>query len=631
MNAAQKILQKYWGYPDFRPPQKEIIDSILNRQDVIAVLPTGSGKSIIYQVAGLLSGGITVVISPLIALMEDQVNNLNKRHLKALALTGNLSFRELERLMDNVAFGNTKFLFLSPERLQNDYVQKRLQQLPITLIAVDEAHCISEWGHDFRPSYTKLSVLREWFPKIPILALTATAKNAVIKDIETYLNLHKPKIFRLPVFRKNIAYKVQYSSQKLNFLGQLLNPDETAIVYVRTRKKTYQYAAYLAQQGFKTSFFHGGMSFDAKQKSLKDWLDNKTKIMFATNAFGMGIDKPDVRKVIHLDLPASLENYVQESGRAGRDGKMSTAIMLVNPDEIQYYKESFLQKVPKIAFVEKVYKSLFKQFFMGEGDGKDAIYELNFVDFCNKFGLDMYQTLDVLQILESEDLIRFSNRYKYYHSIQILLSPSAIRNYISQKRFGANILNVLVRSFTDILHLDTKIDLLSIAGKLELSDSDIVAQLQTLHQREIIQYKPAGEVFTIHFLEARNELLFQSRKKNIAQRLELKKQQLKAVLDYVTNDKICRSRFLGNYFEEENRSDCGICDICIKNRQGITNQEIAQQIIDLLKKQCLNKFALQKHFDQDIQTYLHQLVENKKIFFNKKLEYCLNKTQDDEK
>ena len=364
MLSPKQILQQYWGFSSFREPQEAIIKETLQKKDVLGILPTGSGKSIIYQVAGLSIGGITVVISPLIALIEEQNNKLNQLGIKSIALTGYLAFNELQRLLDNVQFGQTKFVFLSPERLQNELIRNRLSKMPVNLLVIDEAHCISEWGHDFRPSYTKIHKIKELLPEVTTLALTATAKEPVVNDIITYLKLHKPVVFKTSVVRKNIAYKVLIKPDKLNSLIYYLKSDTTAIVYVKTRKKTYQYAAYIAQHGFKTAFFHGGMHFEDKQKSLDDWLQNKTRIMFATTAFGMGIDKPDVRQVFHLDFPSSLENYVQESGRAGRDGKMSEATILLEPYNLENFEKAYIKMLPDVRFIEKAYRSLFNHFYI---------------------------------------------------------------------------------------------------------------------------------------------------------------------------------------------------------------------------------------------------------------------------
>ncbi len=623
MTKPIDILQRFWGYDSFRYPQEEIIKDVIAGKDVIGILPTGIGKSVIYQVAGLLLDGITVVISPLIALIEDQVTNLNRRGIKSIALTGQLNFKELERLFDNAQFGGGKFLFLSPERLQNDYVKKRLAQMPMKLITVDEAHCISEWGHDFRPSYTKIHQLREILPGVPVLALTATAKKIVVNDIATYLELVNPVIYRISVVRPNIAYKVYHSGQKINALIQHLKKDQTAIVYVKTRKKTYQYARYVAQQGFKTAFFHGGMSYDEKQAALNNWLQNKTRIMFATTAFGMGINKPDVRQVLHLDLPASLENYVQESGRAGRDGKLSEAIIFIDNNDLDNFEQNYLSLIPELDFVKKVYHNLYNHFYIAKDEGKDLEFNLDFMGFCKRFQLDIIKTLNVLQILEAEEIIKTTQTRKFFPTVKITVSPFEIRSYIKNKRKGYQILDFFVRSYTDIFYLDTKINLKKIAEKTGLEPVIIENYLKELQKRQIIDYQPSGDIFLIHFLEAYNDNLFLYHSKKIERRLRLKKSQLKQVLAYIKNRNKCRSVFLAGYFDEDDVKECGICDICLSRQHSMTEQEVLQKILSMLQERCLRKDEIQRNFNTDIIPYLDKLIENNKIEISSGFKYCI--------
>jgi len=621
--SPKQILQKYWGYTSFRDPQEAVINSVLQSKDVIAVLPTGSGKSIIYQVAGLALDGITLVISPLIALMEDQQANLNRRGVKSIALTGSLSFPEQERLLNNVQYGNTKFLFLSPERLQNDYIRRRLSTMPVKLITVDEAHCISEWGHDFRPSYTQIHQLREILPEIPVLALTATANTQVIKDIEIYLELKRPEIYRTSVVRNNIAYKVVDSEQKLNTLIRHLQKDTTAIVYVNTRKKTYQYAQLVAQHGFKTGFFHGGMTLEQKQQTLEAWLQDDLRVIFATTAFGMGIDKPDVRQVFHLDLPTSLENYVQESGRAGRDGNLSEATIIVDEQDTLYFEQNYLSRIPDIEQIQKVYKSLYNHFYIAEFEGKDFEADLNFLDFCRRFNLDVYRTLQSFQILEAEEIIKTFQRHQFYPTVRILSSPEAIRQYTRQQRYAHQTLNYLIRKYTDILYLDTPVKPDVIAYHLETSKEKVLAELQELHRREIIAYQPPGDIFKVLFLEAYDQNSFAYHQNRIAKRLKIKQKQLKEVFRYIQNERLCRSAFIARYFGEEEISGCGICDICQREKHNEKPIEIKQQILEKLASGCLNREELQKLFSSDIASVLDMLIENGKIYLSDDFEYCL--------
>lgn len=625
MSKALQILQQYWNYPSFRKPQEKIINAVLQGKDVVAVLPTGSGKSVIYQVSGLALGGLTLVISPLVALIEDQVNGLNRRGIKAISLSGNLSFSDLERLLDNAQYGQTRFLFLSPERLQNTYVQDRLQHMPVSLITVDEAHCISEWGHDFRPSYLKLGILRDLLPKAQILSLTATAKNRVIDDIKNYLQATDAVVFKEPVFRNNIAYKIYRPLDKTGFLSRYLSKNETAIVYVRTRKQTYQYADILAKHGFNTAYFHGGMNYEEKQKTLADWLDNKSRIIFATNAFGMGIDKPDVRKVVHMDLPASLENYVQESGRAGRDGKNAEALMLVNENDLRYYQKIFPQSIPGLDFVEQVYTLLYNYYYIAENEGENLEFDFDILDFCQRYKLNVTQTLNALQILDSEELVRYNRHKRNYSLVQILLAPEQVRTYIEKRYYGYEILNHLVRSYMEILRIDTKIHLKNIAGKLEKTVTDIHKILLELHRRKIIDYKPSGDVYSVLFLQNRDRYILMNHRKSIQKRIDFKRDQIRQVWRYAGNDKVCRSRFLSQYFEEENSGNCGICDICLSTQNTLTDTAIIEMILQELASNCIHKIQLQQKFQMNIQKHLDTLIENQVISLNNKQEYCLTK------
>jgi len=501
----------------------------------------------------------------------------------------------------------------------------------VNLITVDEAHCISEWGHDFRPSYTKIHKLREILTDVPVLALTATAKQNVVDDIITYLELNKPKIFRLSIVRKNIAYKVVFSDNKLHTLIQYLDKNKTAVVYVKTRKQTYLNAQYVAQQGFKTAFFHGGMSYEEKQQTLVDWLQNKTRIIFATTAFGMGIDKPDVRQVFHLDIPESLENYVQESGRAGRDGKKSEAIIFVEPNELSYLEKNHSKRLPDIDFIYKVYKSLFNHFYIAEFEGEALEVNLNFIEFCKRFNLEPAKTLQAMQILESEEIIKIFKTRKAFHTVKILLSPPEIRLYIEQKRYAYQIIDLFIRNYADIFYLNTKINIKKTAVKLEMSETEIIKTLKELDKRQIIDYQPAGDVFILHFLERRDDKLFQFHRNKIQKRLDLKNKQFKQVLDYVKNKTTCRSVFLANYFDENQIDDCQICDICLIRQNTMSDSEIMIKITALVQNNCLTKAQLQQELGTEIDIYLDKLIENNILFLSTGLKYCLNKNNNDNK
>ncbi len=620
----EAILKKYWGFDSFRPLQKEIIDTVVKGKDVVAILPTGSGKSLIYQVAGLSRQGLTLVISPLIALIEDQTNKLNSLGIKSIALSGPLPFYEMERLMDNALYSDNKFLFLSPERLQNNYIRKRLENADIGLVVVDEAHCISEWGHDFRPSYLKIAQLNEFTSNVPFLALTATAGDKVLDDIVKYLSLNQPVIFRESVKRENLRFKVWKTGDKNGTILQELKKDETALVYVNMRKKTYEISYILETNGYKSAAFHGGMDFHTKQKVLEEWLQNQTKIIVATNAFGMGIDKPDVRKVIHNDLPFSLENYLQEAGRAGRDGKMSEAILLFNANDIDKDNNFFLNKIPRVEEIIKVYKRLYTYYHIAENEGEGMEFDFDYKDFCQKYQLDLFKTLDILKILESEEIIQLKNQYSILPEVKIEVSPAQIRTYFDSGSKYTGLLDILIRQYSDIFYQFVKIKPDKIAEILSVEIQLILNYLNELSKQGIISYKPPGKDFRILFLMSKDEYFLQRKIKDFKKRIQIKKEKLQAVIDYVTNEKICRTRFLSRYFGEKNTEDCMICDICIKNHSTLTDDDILLKIKELLKDEAMNKRELQKYFTVNIDKHLDFLIEQKKIKFNILNKYELN-------
>jgi len=617
-----EILKKFWGYKSFRPPQLDIIKTILSQKDVLAILPTGSGKSVIYQVAGMALPGITIVVSPLIALIEDQVQQLQQKGIGAIALTGSLSFRELERLSDNAAYGNAKFLFLSPERLQNEYVQKRIAEMSVSLFTIDEAHCISEWGHDFRPQYLKTAVLRKIHPETPVLALTATAKQLVTDDIVKYMELKNPEIYHRSVFRENIAYEIHKVEDKLAAIELLVEKNETSIVYVRTRKQTYALADFLSKKGYTASFFHGGMTYDDKQKTLKEWLIDKKRMMFATNAFGMGIDKPDVRKVIHFDLPDSLENYVQESGRAGRDGNPAKAIILLADYDLKNFKDRAENGLANRADIEQIYRALYNHFYIAEGEGTDLEVSLNLMKFCKRFKLPIAKTYAVFQMFDREGIIELNQNVRHFSTVQILYQQENLRNYIANQSFGYRILDIFVRSYANIFHFPIKIDFQKTADLLSVSREELIDVLEKLAKREVISFRQGNDDLQIRFMLPRDRYIFQSKIKHFQKRIDIKKNQLKTVADYVQNKNLCRSQFLSRYFEEMPDTPCGICDICLQ-APSLTDMELSDFILSELESGCFTQKELERKVGQQIKSVLSRLIENKKIFFDKNMKYCL--------
>ncbi len=614
--TIREILKLYWGYDSFRPLQQEMIETVLKNRDVIGILPTGSGKSLVYQIAGLKKEGITIVISPLIALMEDQVTKLNLLGVKAIALSGNLPQSELARLLDNAFFSGAKFLFLSPERLQNRYVIRRLSQAPVELITVDEAHCISEWGHDFRPSYLKIPVLRDLHPQAPVLALTATAKKEVIKDIILHLKLRSPKIFKQSVYRENLALKVFQTENKLGSLMQSLSPNESVIIYVKTRKRTYQLASILEQNGFTAGFYHGGMSFEEKQKSLSKWLSEETKIMVSTNAFGMGIDKPDVRKVFHLDLPGSLENYLQEAGRAGRDGKYAEAILYYTLHDIEFYQRVFINQLPQIEDVIKTYKSLYNHYYLGEGDGENKEFDFDYKNFCRRFQLDFQNTIEILKMFESEGILELNHKADYFTRVKISASPPVLREYINSRRKYAGLLDLLVRKYSDIFYLEQKLNIPFFMESMNITEEELHQGLDYLHKRGLIEYKPKGKDLSLKFLLPKDAFLLQTKLKFFKKRLRIKQKQLQSMLAYIMNNQTCRMQQLTEYFEEESSVECQICDVCQAAKHNLSQKEIMERILELLHEEPLTSEEISRMIHQKAEKYLKILFDKRMIKFD---------------
>ena len=430
MISSEEILEKYWGYSSFKSPQKEVIEAVLSKKDVITLLPTGSGKSICYQIPALFLEGVCLVISPLIALMQDQVNSLVKRGIKATYIKPNSNVDEIVSLFDAIKFNNYKLLYISPERLQSSLIQEKLKELTLSLIAIDEAHCISEWGHDFRPSYRNITQIKEHFQNINYIALTATATKKVINDIEINLDLKEPKLFTKSYYKDNLAYQIFSVEDKLTRLTQIfLKTRRPAIVYVNSRKKTIELSNFLNANGFKSSFYHGKLTTDQKKNAFDNWLKEETPIMIATNAFGMGIDKSNVGVVIHFDIPNSIENYVQEAGRAGRDSKKSFAVLLKNNHDLEIYKKRFLKNIPTVSEIKKVHRKLYQNFEISNGELLDKSFPLNTYDFAKKYQFTQNKVEFILRILMNNGIVSLSNTFQKKSTIMFKTSNEFVIKY----------------------------------------------------------------------------------------------------------------------------------------------------------------------------------------------------------
>ncbi len=599
MNSAREILQKYWKHENFREPQEEIINAVLDDKNVVTLLPTGAGKSICFQIPTLLKEGVCIVISPLIALMEDQVNNLQKKGIKAIALTSKYNTEQTIQAFDNMLYGNYKFLYLSPEKLQSEFIQEKIGQLNVNLIAIDEAHCISQWGHDFRPAYLKIDVLQKIHPKIKTIALTASATPKVMIDIIDHLKLKNASIFKKSFYRNNINIKLINTDNTLEQLKYLLSKiNDPIIVYTNTRKSCINISNYLNHQGFKSTFYHGGLSFDNKTESQTNWLSQNTPIIVATNAFGMGIDKANVRAVIHMNIPNSIENYMQEIGRAGRDGISSFAYLIYNKSTI-YESENYLKKgIASTSFHKEVYQKLNDNYQITLGEYFEKTYLFNLQDFCSKYELPILKTFSAINNLELENIIEINHNYKKRSSLKIIVSNKVLFEYEKRNSNLENLIKIILRNYGGTFEQLIPINESIIAKKLNaivtsnISKFQVINLLNQLKKDKIIIYNEATNNSNIKFLVPREDtFVINNISKSIENRSITKLEKLRSIIEYVNNNKICRNIQLLNYFGEKNIKKCKTCDICIvENNQSnkVDYKLIAKDIMDLFAAKQYN-------------------------------------------
>ncbi|WP_337967180.1 ATP-dependent DNA helicase RecQ [uncultured Flavobacterium sp.] len=629
MPEAQEILLKYWKHDSFRPLQQEIIDSVLSGQDTFALLPTGGGKSICFQVPAMMQEGICLVVSPLVALMKDQVANLQKREIKAIALTGGIHTEEIIDLLDNCQYGNFKFLYLSPERLQSDWILERIKNLPINLIAIDEAHCVSQWGHDFRPAYLKISELKKFFPKIPFLALTATATPRVIEDIKTELGLKDPILFQQSFERKNIAYMVFEVEDKLYRTEQILkkNP-QPSIIYVRNRKSCLNMSTQLQSLGFKATYYHGGLSAKEKDKNMQLWMSEQAQVIVATNAFGMGIDKDNVKTVIHTQLPENIENYYQESGRAGRNGEKAFSVLLYNNSDANQTEQQFLSVLPDKKFLKLMYVKLCNYFQIAYGEGLDDSFSFKLNHFCHKYDFPTLKTYNALQFLNQQGIITMSQEFSEKITLQFLIESKEVLRYMSLNPNDEEIILAIVRTYPGVYEMKTPFNLSLIAKKSQHTEEQVSAVLEKLKEKEIIDYKSKNNDATILFNEVREDDLTINRvAKYLEKQNQLKEEQLLSVLHYIKENKTCKNRLVLDYFGEETNSNCGVCSYCITQKGKITEADsIADKILHLLKSAALTSREIQTQIKldaNDVVVVLQELLENNYITIQPNNKYTL--------
>jgi len=623
-----QILKTYWNHDSFRAPQDKIIEAVLNTKNVIALLPTGGGKSVCFQIPALVKEGVCIVVSPLIALMQDQVDSLNEKGIKALALVSGTDQDDLIAQFDNIRFGNYKFLYLSPERLQSTFIQEKIKQLHVNLIAIDEAHCISEWGHDFRPSYRNIKVLKTLKPDAPIIALTATATKKVIEDISDSLELKGVSIFKKSFYRENLAYQFFNTEDKLQRLLQICTKTKAPIiVYASSRNRTKEIANFLNANNFKASYYHGGLTPSQKQASFDNWISEKTPIIVATNAFGMGIDKSNVRVVVHIDLPNSIENYIQEAGRAGRDGKKAFSAVLYNANDIRISLEKIKNAFPSIQEIKSIYKSLFQNYQIANGELLEDSFEFNLLEFCNTYTYNSPKVDTTLRLLHNNGIVDISNNYNKKSTVQFLATSNQVLNYSKANNTSSKLIKLLLRSYGGIFEQETKINEFWLSKKVGILSFKVVAILEQLHSEEIIDYKKATKNADLYFLIPReDDKTINSISKNITTYIQQKIKKSEELLQLVKNDEVCRSSQVLTYFNDAAIATCGMCDVCLKSKNSYTN--ISSNIITYLKnQQQASSHQICNHIsstEANVLVNLQQLLSEEKISINNFNQYYIN-------
>ncbi len=624
--TSKEILQKYWGYKEFRPLQEEIINSILNGQDTLALLPTGGGKSICFQVPAMTLDGFCLVITPLIALIKDQVQNLRNRNIKAEAIHSGMSSFEIERALNNCIYGQTKFLYVAPERLQTELFQARLTQMKINLVAIDEAHCISQWGYDFRPSYLKIADIRKHLPKIPFLALTATATKTVKADIQEKLLFNKfANVFQKSYTRNNLSFSVLHEADKFKKLIDILQKvSGCGIIYVRSRNRAKDIAEALKQHNIKADFYHAGL--DPKTRNIKQegWIKDKIRIIVCTNAFGMGIDKPDVRLVIHLDLPNSLEAYFQEAGRAGRDELKAYAVLLFNNSDAISLEKNFQLSFPPIETVQQIYHLLSTQYNLAMGAGEGQRFDFDIKHFISKHNLPSIQCYYALKILEENGYIETTDAV--FNSSRLIMKVPNESLYDIQLRNPQlePFIKILLRTYGGLFDHYTDINENHLARILNTSEEYVHNTLIALHRNQIIDYIPQTDKPKLIFTRERvpYEKLFIDTKL-IAFRKKVRQSNMEAAIKYAQNGLICRSQQLVTYFGEFNSQPCNICDVCLQRNksevQESTIKQVSEAIIEYLKFQPSNLKCLisqlKKYKEEEVLKTIRWMTDNGQITY----------------
>lgn len=587
MNKYQEILKQYWGYDSFRDLQEEIITSIGEGKDTLGLMPTGGGKSITFQVPALAQEGICIVITPLIALMKDQVQNLRKREIKALAIYSGMTRQEILTALENCIFGNYKFLYISPERLDTEIFRTKLRSMKVSMITVDESHCISQWGYDFRPAYLKIAEIRELLPEVPVLALTATATPEVVTDIQARLKFREGNVFRMSFERKNLAYIVRKTDNKTKEIPYILQRiSGSAIIYVRNRRRTKEITELLMNEGITADFYHAGLDNAVKDLRQKRWQSGEVRVMVATNAFGMGIDKPDVRIVLHLDLPDSPEAYFQEAGRAGRDGEKAYAVILYSKSDKTTLHKRVVDTFPDKEYILNVYEHLQYYYQMAMGDGFQCIREFNLEEFCRKFKYFPVPVDSALKILTQAGYLEYTDEQDNSSRILFTIRRDELYKLREMGKEAEALIQSILRSYTGVFTDYAYISEESLAIRTGLTRQQIYNILVTLTKRRIVDYIPRKKTPYIIYTRERLELRFLHIPPSVYEERKARYEaRIKAMEEYVTTENICRSRMLLRYFGEKNEHNCGQCDVCLSKR---ATDNLSEKSYEEVKRQILN-------------------------------------------
>ncbi len=627
MDKSRDILKKYWGFDQFRPLQEDIVDDAINGYDTLALLPTGGGKSICFQVPGIAREGITLVISPLIALMQDQVANLQARGIRAKSIISGMSYREIDITLDNARFGGLDFLYTSPERIQSKLFMERFKLMNVGLIVVDEAHCISEWGHDFRPSFKEIYKLREIHPEIPIIALTATATDRVREDIVQQLRLNKPKIHESSFERNNLSYEAYKTNNKLTNILEYCQKHvgECGIVYCQTRKSVKEMARILHANKISVGIYHGGMTKEDRDLMLSDWLSNKIKVMVATNAFGMGIDKPDVRFVLHYEFPPSLEAYFQEAGRAGRDGNASRTIVFWEENDVANLKLKNDQQFPPIERVKTTYRALCNHLKIAIGSGKDETYHFEIKKLCENFQLNPLETYNSLKILELNNDLVFSEGVFHPTKVKFSVGNRELYNFQIKHSKFVGITTLMSRTYPGIFDQYFEIHETEFAKRLNITKTELLSQLEQMEKYGVCDVSWSSSLPSVTLTHERlpddylslSPEVYQTRKDNAQTKLD-------AALNFILVDE-CRSVQLLRYFGQAS-NECGKCDVCLKkNRKEYQIAELKALLVGFLKTEKTFEECSSYTFAQDeqLKLALKELILDEKVQFNGS-NYCAN-------